>query len=70
VGIEVKASATIHPRDFRGLRRLKQLAGDGFACGVILYVGKNTHSFGDGLWAVPVSALWAPGQSSNYASHN
>lgn len=60
VGIEVKASATIHPRDFRGLRRLRELAGDAFACGVILYVGKDAHSFGDGLWAMPVDALWAP----------
>ena len=58
-GIEVKASATVHPRDFKGLRRLKQLTGDRFACGVILYVGRATHSFGDGLWALPVDALWA-----------
>jgi len=59
-GIEVKASATVRPRDFRGLERLRQLAGDRFTCGVILYVGEHTHRFGEGLWAVPVSGLWAP----------
>jgi predicted AAA+ superfamily ATPase len=58
-GIEVKASATVRPRDFKGLQQLKRLAGDRFACGVVLYVGEQTIPFGDGLWAVPVSALWA-----------
>lgn len=61
VGIEVKASATVRPQEFRGLERLKRLAGDRFACGVILYVGEHVHPFGDDLWAVPVSALWAAG---------
>ncbi len=60
-GIEVKASATVRPQDFRGLERLKRLAGDRFACGIVLYVGEHTVPFGEGLWAVPVSALWAPG---------
>jgi predicted AAA+ superfamily ATPase len=59
VGIEVKASATVRPQDFKGLERLKRLAGDRFSCGVILYVGGQTIPFGDDLWAVPVSALWA-----------
>ena len=27
VGIEVKASATVHPEDFRGLARLRKAAG-------------------------------------------
>lgn len=58
-GIEVKASATVRRQDFRGLERLKRLAGDRFACGVVLYVGDDVYPFGDDLWAVPVSALWA-----------
>lgn len=57
-GIEVKASATVRPHDFKGLKRLKGLAGDRFACGVVLYVGEHRVPFGDDLWAVPVSALW------------
>lgn len=60
-GIEVKASATVRPQDFRGLERLKRLAGEQFACGVILYVGAQVIPFGDDMWAVPVSALWAAG---------
>jgi hypothetical protein len=59
-GIEVKASATVLQHDFKGLRRLKRLAGERFSCGVILYMGEHRISFGDGLWAVPVGALWAP----------
>jgi len=59
-GIEVKASATVLQHDFKGLRRLKRLAGERFSCGVILYMGEHRISFGDGLWAIPVGALWAP----------
>lgn len=60
-GIEVKASSTVRPQDFKGLKRLRRLAGDRFACGIVLYVGEQNIPFGEGLWAVPVSALWAPG---------
>ena len=57
-GVEVKASATVRESDFRGLRKLKAAAGRGFAGGVVLYDGETTASFGDGLFAVPVRALW------------
>jgi predicted AAA+ superfamily ATPase len=58
-GVEVKASATVRPQDFKGLKRLKRLAGDRFACGVVLYAGDARIPFGEDMWAVPVSALWA-----------
>lgn len=57
-GVEVKASATVTPADFRGLRKLKAAAGEKFAGGVVIYDGETTAGFGDGMFAVPVSRLW------------
>jgi hypothetical protein len=57
-GVEVKAAATVFPSDFRGLRKLKDVARDRFAGGVVLYDGETVAGFGDGLYAVPVRALW------------
>jgi len=57
-GIEVKASATVTSADFRGLRKLKEAAGEQFITGVVLYDGEATLPFGDGLFAVPIRSLW------------
>lgn len=57
-GVEVKAGATVRPADFRGLRKLRKIAGDRFTNGVVIYDGETTVSFGDGLYAVPVRQLW------------
>lgn len=57
-GVEVKASATVRPSDFRGLRKLAAAVGDRFAGGVVLYDGEMTAGFGDRLHAVPVRRLW------------
>ena len=57
-GVEVKASATVTSADFRGLRKLKDAAGKRFAGGVVLYDGETSAGFGDGLYAVPIRALW------------
>ncbi len=57
-GVEVKASATVSAADFRGLRKLRGAAGKRFAGGVVLYDGETSASFGDGLHAVPLRALW------------
>ncbi|GII81950.1 hypothetical protein Sru01_69320 [Sphaerisporangium rufum] len=58
VGIEVKASSTVRPDDFRGLRHLAERVADDFLVGVVLYTGTQTLPFGDRMRAVPVSALW------------
>jgi hypothetical protein len=58
-GVEVKASATVHPTDFRGLRRLREATGTQFVCGVVLYGGEMTVGFGDDMFAVPIAALWS-----------
>jgi len=57
-GVEVKASSTVHPTDFRGLRRLREATGKRFVCGVVLYDGEMTVGFGDGMFAVPIAMLW------------
>lgn len=58
-GIEVKASATVRPADFRGLAHIRDRTGDRLVAGVVLYAGERTLPFGDRLWAVPLRALWS-----------
>ena len=58
VGIEVKAGATAHPRDFQGLRRLKESVGDRFACGILLHDGERIQQTAPRLFAMPVKLLW------------
>lgn len=61
VGIEVKAAATVDARDVRHMRwflnygpgRNRQFSG------VIFYLGSEKLSFGDRLFALPISSLWA-----------
>lgn len=57
-GVEVKAASTVHERDLRGLRKLRDAAGTRFASGVVLYDGSATIRFGDALFAVPLRRLW------------
>jgi predicted AAA+ superfamily ATPase len=59
VGIEVKASATVRPGDFAGLRALAEACGDRFAFGAVLYDGADVVPFGERLAAAPLSCLWA-----------
>lgn len=61
VGIEVKASATVRPRDFAGLVHMRDRLGDRLLAGVVLYTGERTLPFGERLWAVPLEALWNEG---------
>lgn len=60
-GVEVRASATVTESDFRGLRKLKEASGPRFVCGVVLYDGEAVARFGEGLFAVPIEALWREG---------
>ena len=57
--VEVKAAATVHQRDFRGLAHLRDRLGDRFRAGALLYTGGGTVPFGDRLAAVPVRGLWS-----------
>ena len=57
-GVEVKASGTVRPADFRGLRKLQAALGDRFAGGVVVYDGEATVPFGARMHAVPVQRLF------------
>ena len=57
-GIEIKAAASLKEADFKGLKQLAALAPDKFRRGVVFYSGEQVVSFGDKLYAVPLSCLW------------
>ncbi len=57
--IEVKAAATVRPRDYAALVRLRDARGEHFKTGIVVYCGQQTVPLGDRIWAVPVSGLWA-----------
>jgi uncharacterized protein len=57
-GVEVKAAATVHESDLRGLRKLMHAAGKRFAAGIVLYDGSATIHFGHQLYALPIRKLW------------
>jgi len=59
VGIEVKASATVRPRDSRGLNQLQQATGDRFMRGLVLHDHDRVTPFGEKLQAAPLSILWS-----------
>ncbi len=59
VCVEVKAAATVRPRDHRVLASLRDARGARFRAGVVLYTGPTTIPLGDRLWAVPISGLWS-----------
>ncbi|MGE4243591.1 ATP-binding protein [Ramlibacter sp.] len=58
IGVEVKAGSTVREVDFRGLAKLRDIAGDGFRRGVVLYDGELILRFGPDMFAVPIAALW------------
>jgi len=62
-GIEVKASATVDGKDFKGLRHLQETESTIFQRGIVLYAGRELVPFGENLWAVPLSMWWS-GQPS------
>jgi uncharacterized protein len=61
VAIEVKAGVTVGSDEVKGLRRFRNLVGDRFVHGIVLYTGTGSFRI-DGdpqLTAHPVSVLWA-----------
>lgn len=61
LGIEVKAGSTIGKSAFKHMDWFQtHLAKKQPFTGIVLYTGKTTISFGEGLWAVPISLLWTP----------
>jgi len=59
VAIEVKAKASLSPRDWRSLEKIRNSLGARFRCGCVVHLGGDTVPLGDRLFALPLSALWA-----------
>ncbi len=57
LGIEIKAAESVNSDDFRHLRWFSQQVHN--FVGIVLYAGKDLLSIGNGLYAVPFSAMWA-----------
>lgn len=62
VGFEVKSAATVSADDFKHLR---WFANDGpgrgrKVNGIVFYLGQEKLTFGNGNFALPLSALWTP----------
>lgn len=58
VGIEVKSAKDIDKKAYSGLLELKELCGDKFKKGVILYTGNDIVPLSEKIWAVPVCYFW------------
>jgi predicted AAA+ superfamily ATPase len=59
IAVEVKAGARADKNEFRHLARLRDLVGDAFVAGVVLYLGKRSYRADDRLYAIPVDRLWS-----------
>jgi len=58
IGIEIKASKTLHKNDFNPMHHLKESTGHLFHRGIILYLGDQVLPFGPDMYAIPISNLW------------
>ena len=58
VGIEVKASVSVSPTDFRGLRTMEDVTRRRFHRGVLFYLGDTAVAVGPNLYAIPLPAPW------------
>ena len=57
-GVEVKSSHRVSSSDFRHLQKLADKVGDRFSAGALLYTGNSLLSFGEKMFAVPITELW------------
>jgi predicted AAA+ superfamily ATPase len=58
-GVEVKLSATVTGSDLRGLKALRDAAGERFRRGIVLYSGDTVVPMDAQITAVPMPNLWA-----------
>ncbi|MCL2877412.1 MAG: DUF4143 domain-containing protein [Acidobacteria bacterium] len=58
VGIDVSFKSVLSERDFGNLQVMRTALGKNFSRGFVFYAGTEQAEFLDGLWAVPVNALW------------
>jgi len=58
IAIEVKAASSFSRSDFAGIKKLRDMLGARFHCGIVLYTGAEALPFGDRLFAAPISSIW------------
>lgn len=58
VGVEVKLARSVAPADLRGLRTLRESAGQRFHLGIVFYGGEQVIPLEERIWALPLAALW------------
>ncbi|PSK90519.1 hypothetical protein CLV63_12253 [Murinocardiopsis flavida] len=58
VAIELKASSSPGPRALKGLRWLRERLGERLHAGILLHLGTEAASRGDGIYSMPLSVLW------------
>lgn len=59
VAVEVKSGATLSRADLRGIRKLRELAGERFVAGLVMCTVRQTTPLGRDMWATPIEALWS-----------
>ena len=58
IAVETKAGATVRPADAKWLAWLRDLIGDRFDLGIVLYTGQHPHRLGERILALPLASLW------------
>jgi predicted AAA+ superfamily ATPase len=58
IAFEIKASSSFSNSDFSGMKLLRNLLGERFHCGILLYTGSDVLPFGEKLYAAPISTIW------------
>lgn len=58
VGVEIKATSTVQPKDLAGLALLRDKLKDRFIGGYVLYTGPQARVVADRVTALPLDALW------------
>jgi predicted AAA+ superfamily ATPase len=58
VALEIKAAISPGSGSVRHLRWLKEQLGAKLTAGIVFHLGTKSSSYGDGIYALPVSALW------------
>ena len=59
LGIEVKASETVHSEDFKHLENFQSQYPEFHFVGVVLYAGREIVQKSENLVAIPMNAMWS-----------
>jgi predicted AAA+ superfamily ATPase len=59
IALEVKAARSISRKDFLGMNYLRELLGERFLCGIVLYTGSDVQQYGDRVYSAPLCSIWS-----------